>query len=174
MKSLERLVLAYLKDITRPLLDPLQFAYRANRSVDDAVNMGLHYILQHLDKPGNYARILFVDFSSAFNTIMPDRLSDKLTQLAVPTSMCQWNTSVLTDRQQLVRLGKLTSRTITISTGGTITGFKVYRGLERYTAVCSVFFTCRQRQKVQDSLSCVQKSVTSHTTPPPPVGASSQ
>ncbi len=54
MKSLERLVLAYLKDITRPLLDPLQFAYSANRSVDDAVNVGLHCILQHLDKPGNY------------------------------------------------------------------------------------------------------------------------
>ncbi len=45
MKSFEKLVLAYLKDITRPLLDPLQFAYRANRSVDDAVNMGLHYPL---------------------------------------------------------------------------------------------------------------------------------
>ncbi len=117
MKSLEGLVLAYLKDITRPLLDPLQFAYRANRSVDDAVNMGLHYILQHLNKPGNYARILFVDFSSAFNTIMPDLLSDKLTQLSVPTSICQWITSFLTDRQQLVRLGKLTSRTLTISTG---------------------------------------------------------
>ncbi len=117
MKSLERLVLAYLKDITRPLLDPLQFAYRANRSVDDAVNMGLHYILQHLDKPGNYARILFVDFSLAFNTIMPDLLSDKLTQLSVPTSICQWITSFLTDRQQLVRQGKLTSRTLTISTG---------------------------------------------------------
>ncbi len=52
MKSIERLVLAYLEDITGPLLDPLQFAYRANRSVDDAVNMGLHYILQHLDRPG--------------------------------------------------------------------------------------------------------------------------
>ncbi len=117
MKSLEILVLAYLKDITRPLLDPLQFAYRANRSVDDAVNMGLHYILQHLDKPGNYARILFVDFSSAFNTIMPDLLSNKLTQLSVPTSICQWITSFLTDRQQLVRLGKLTARTLTISTG---------------------------------------------------------
>ncbi len=115
LKSLERLVLAYLKDITRPLLDPLQFAYRANRSVDDAVNMGLHYILQHLDKPGNYARILFVDFSSAFNTIMPDLLSDKLTQLSVPTSICQWITSFLTDRQQIVSLGKLTSRTLTIS-----------------------------------------------------------
>ncbi|KAL0188176.1 hypothetical protein M9458_015275, partial [Cirrhinus mrigala] len=88
MKSFEKLVLAYLKDITRPLLDPLQFAYRANRSVDDAVNMGLHFILQHLDKSGTYVRILFVDFSSAFNTIIPNLLLQKLTQLSVPTSIC--------------------------------------------------------------------------------------
>ncbi len=117
MKSLEKLVLAYLKDITRPLLDPLQFAYRENRFVDDAVIMGLHYILQHLYKPGNYARIVFVDFSSAFNTIMPDLLSEKLTQLSVPTSICQWITSFLTDRQQQVRLSKLTSRILTVSAG---------------------------------------------------------
>ncbi|KAK3514821.1 hypothetical protein QTP70_032527, partial [Hemibagrus guttatus] len=64
MKSFERLVLAYLKNITGPLLDPLQFAYQANRSMDDAVNMGLHLILQHLDKSGTYVRLLFVDFSS--------------------------------------------------------------------------------------------------------------
>ncbi|KAK3554746.1 hypothetical protein QTP70_033440 [Hemibagrus guttatus] len=102
MKSFERLVLAYLKDITGHLLDPLQFAYRANRSVDDAVNMGVHYILQHLDKPGTYARILFVDFSSAFNTIIPGTLLNKLTQLPVPTSICQWITSFLTDRQKHV------------------------------------------------------------------------
>ncbi len=34
LKSFERLVLAYLKDTNGPLLDHLQFAYRANRSVD--------------------------------------------------------------------------------------------------------------------------------------------
>ncbi len=66
--------------------------------------MGLHYILQHLDKPGTYVRILFVDFSSAFNTIILDSLLNKLTQLSVPISICQWITSFLTDRQQLVRL----------------------------------------------------------------------
>ncbi len=65
---MEKLVLAHLKDITGPSLDPLQFAYRANRSVDDAVNMGLHYVLQHLD------------FSLAFNNIIPNLLLPKLTQ----------------------------------------------------------------------------------------------
>ncbi len=48
---------------------------------------------------------------------MPDLLSDKLTQLSVSTSICQWITSFLTDRQQPVKLGKPTSRTLTISTG---------------------------------------------------------
>ncbi len=90
MKSFEKLVLAHLKDITGPSLDPLQFAYRANRSVDDAVNMGLHYVLQHLDRPGAYVRILFVDFSSAFKTIIPNLLLPKLTQVSMPTSICQW------------------------------------------------------------------------------------
>ena len=45
MKSFERLVLSRLKSFTNPLLDPLQIAYRANRSKDDAVNMALHYSL---------------------------------------------------------------------------------------------------------------------------------
>ncbi len=92
--------MAYLKDTTGPLLDPQQFAYRANRSVNDAVNMGLYFILQHLDRPETYVRILFVDFSSAFSTIIPDTLQNKLTQFSVPTSVCQWITSFLTDRQR--------------------------------------------------------------------------
>ncbi|KAK3563807.1 hypothetical protein QTP86_034657 [Hemibagrus guttatus] len=117
MKSFERLVLSYLKDITDPLLDPLQFAYRANRSVDDAVNMALHFILQHLDSSGSYARILFVDFSSAFNTIIPALLRDKLFQLNVPDSMCSWITDFLTDRWQFVRLGTHVSDLQHISTG---------------------------------------------------------
>ncbi len=91
----------------------MQFAYRANRSEDDAVNIGLHFILQHLDRPGTYVRILFVDFSSAFISIILDTLQNKLTQL----SICQWITSFLTDRRQVVRLRKLSSSSRTISTG---------------------------------------------------------
>ncbi len=79
--------------------------------------MALHFTLQHLDRPGTYVRTLFVDFSSAFNTIIQDTLQNKLTQLSVPTSVCQWITSFLTDRQQVVWLGKLSSSTCTISTG---------------------------------------------------------
>ncbi|KAK9534426.1 hypothetical protein VZT92_006877 [Zoarces viviparus] len=117
MKSFERLVLSHLKTLTDPLLDSLQFPYRANRSVDDTVNMAHHFILQHLDSPGTYARILFVDFSSAFNTIIPSLLHDKLSQLQVPDSMCKWITDFLSDRKQHVKLGKHVSASRTISTG---------------------------------------------------------
>ncbi len=117
MKSFERLVLSHLKSITDPLLDPLQFAYRANRSVDDAVNIALHFILQHLDCSGTYVRILFVDFSSAFNTIIPALLQDKLSQLNVPDSTCRWIIDFLSDRKQHVRMGKHVSDPRTISTG---------------------------------------------------------
>ncbi|KAF7700471.1 hypothetical protein C0J45_2348, partial [Silurus meridionalis] len=58
-------------------------------------------ILQHLDKPGTYVRILFINFSSAFNTIIPTLL-----QTSVLSSTFQWISSFLTDRQQLVRLRK--------------------------------------------------------------------
>ena len=117
MKSFERLVLSHLKEITDPFLDPLQFAYRANRSVDDAVNMFLHFILRHLDSEGTYARVLFVDFSSAFNTVVPALLQDRLSQLSVPVSTCRWITDFLSDRKQHVRLGEHVSDSRTLSTG---------------------------------------------------------
>ncbi len=79
--------------------------------------MELHHVLPHLDRPRAYVMILFVDFSSAFNTIIPNLLMPKPTQLSMPSSICQWINSFLTDRQQLVRLGKYTSSTRSISTG---------------------------------------------------------
>ncbi len=58
-----------------------------------------------------------MDFSLAFNTIIPTLFQTKLSQLSVSSSICQWITSFLTDRQQLVRLGKFMSNRFTPSTG---------------------------------------------------------
>ncbi len=58
--------------------------------------MGLHYILQHLDRPGTYVRILFVDFSSAFNTIISSLLQPKLT---IRPHLCLSVDHQLPDRQ---------------------------------------------------------------------------
>lgn len=57
MKSVEWSVLLHLRTLADPLMDPLQFIYRATMPVDDAVNLSLYFILQHLDSLGSCSRI---------------------------------------------------------------------------------------------------------------------
>ena len=87
MKVLERLVLAYLKFVTNSSMDPLQFAYRENRCTDDGVALAMLFVMQHLESPNKYARILFVYYSSAFNTVIPQKLVHKLQLLSLDSSM---------------------------------------------------------------------------------------
>ncbi|WP_368732376.1 reverse transcriptase domain-containing protein, partial [Chitinophaga agrisoli] len=61
--------------------------------------------------------MLFVDYSSAFNTIIPSILTSKMEALGLGTSLCRWISDFLTDRPQVVRVGKHTSPTLTLSTG---------------------------------------------------------
>ena len=117
MKVFERLVLRSLKAATDHQLDPHQFAYRANRSIDDAVVLALHHILQHLESSGTYARVLFVDFNSAFNTIIPRKLFNKLIHMGIERSLCMWILDFLQDRPQSVKIGKQTSKEITLNVG---------------------------------------------------------
>uniref|UniRef100_A0AAY4BNL9 Reverse transcriptase domain-containing protein n=1 Tax=Denticeps clupeoides TaxID=299321 RepID=A0AAY4BNL9_9TELE len=117
MKCFERLVLGHLRDFLPPTLDPHQFAYRSNRSTEDAVSIALHSVLTHLDKQNTYARMLFVDFSSAFNTVIPSKLISKLRALDINTSLCNWIMDFLTSRPQHVRSGHIRSTTVTLNTG---------------------------------------------------------
>lgn len=54
----------------------LRFAYRNNGSSGDAIAQDLHTSLTHMDEGcGNYVKLLFSDYSSAFSTIIPHTLS---------------------------------------------------------------------------------------------------
>ncbi|KAI3358706.1 hypothetical protein L3Q82_015114 [Scortum barcoo] len=57
--------------------------------------------LTHLQLPNTYVRMLFVDFSSAFNTVIPDKLILKLHNLGLPSSLCHWIRDFLTNRPQV-------------------------------------------------------------------------
>ncbi|KAK3529347.1 hypothetical protein QTP70_029128, partial [Hemibagrus guttatus] len=98
-------------------LDRLQFAYRPNHSMDDAITTTLHLSLTHMDNKDTYVRMLYIDFSSAFNTIIPQHLIKKLSLLGLNTSLCNWILNFLTGRPQLVRIGNSFSSTSTLSTG---------------------------------------------------------
>ncbi len=72
MKVFESLLKNHICSSIPVTLDPLQFAYRQYRSTDDVISHVLHSSLTHIDsKNGNYVRLLFIDYSSAFNTIVP-------------------------------------------------------------------------------------------------------
>ncbi|KAK1803875.1 hypothetical protein P4O66_003817 [Electrophorus voltai] len=118
MKCFEKLVRDFITSSLPASTDPLQFAYRHNRSTDDAIAHLLHTTLTHLDEGrGNYVKMLFVDYSSAFNTIIPSLLTTKLGDLGLHTSLCDWISNFLTDRPQSVRVGNCASSTLTLSTG---------------------------------------------------------
>ena len=75
------IVMAHINTIIPETLDPLQFAYCPNRSTDNAISIALHTALSHLDKRNTYVRMLFIDYSSAFNTIVPSKLINNLRTL---------------------------------------------------------------------------------------------
>ena len=118
MKCFERLIKDYICAFLPRTMDPMQFAYRPNRSTDDAISQVLHTSLSHLDScRGGYVRLLFIDYSSAFNTIVPTRLTDKLIELGLNTPLCAWILDFLTARPQVVRVGSHTSNTLILNTG---------------------------------------------------------
>ncbi|XP_061107793.1 receptor-interacting serine/threonine-protein kinase 4-like [Conger conger] len=71
MKTMERLLLNILRPQVRHALDPLQIAYQVKVGVEHAIIYLLHRTHSHLDKGKDAVRIMFFDFSSAFNTIQP-------------------------------------------------------------------------------------------------------
>ena len=99
-------------------LDPLQFAirsqqiYRRHHHPDSS-----HTTLSHLEKGNTYVRMLLIDYSSAFNTIVPLKLILNLRSLGLNSSLCNWILDFLTGRPQVVRMFSLTSFVLTLSTG---------------------------------------------------------
>lgn len=103
-KVFERIVSQHIRDGLPPSLDWYQFAYRANRSTEDAVTITLHRVLSHLENRKIYVRKLFVDYSLPFNTITSDFLTTKLDHLEIPPATCSWIKDFLTNQPQPLQL----------------------------------------------------------------------
>ena len=92
-------------------LDPLQFAYRPNRSTDNAIAITLHTALSHLEKRNTYVRMLFIDYSSAFNTIVISKLIIKLEALGLNPALYNWVLDSL-----MVKVGNITFTPLILNT----------------------------------------------------------
>jgi hypothetical protein len=113
-KTMERLLKNYIVNNTP--LDKHQFAYRAKRSTQDAVLCLISTITSFIDQNStNYARCLFLDFSSAFNTI---NISNLITELQhLDSRVTNWVSSFLTGRKQRTVVNNILSTSVTTNTG---------------------------------------------------------
>ena len=117
MKCFERIMLKYLLQPVSELIDPNQFAYQQNKSVQDAVLYLAHLLFKHTDEAKSYLRVMFVDFSSAFNTIQPHLLVGKLKRLGARPALILWVMDFLQNRVQRVRVRDAVSEPIVTNTG---------------------------------------------------------
>ena len=117
-KCLERIIIDKLLPQINNSLDDNQFAYRKNKSTEDATLLLNHLITEHLDNKNTYVRSLFIDYSSAFNTIKPDIIVQKLKALKVTPALIKFILDFLSDRKQYVTINDLISDLLTINTGG--------------------------------------------------------
>ena len=111
MKCFERLAMTHINTIIPDTLDPLQFTYRPNRSQMDTTLPFPTWI-----RGNTYVRMLFIDYSSAFNTIVPSNLITKIRTLGLNT-FCNWILDFLMGRPQVVRIGNNTSAMLILNTG---------------------------------------------------------
>ena len=88
-------------------MDPLQFAYSKGKNTEDAMFLTVNRTYSHLDqsKSGNLsARLMYFDFSSAFNTIQPHLSAEKLIKFDVPQSLVRWILNYLKNRGTTLRV----------------------------------------------------------------------
>ncbi|KAI3364079.1 hypothetical protein L3Q82_010908 [Scortum barcoo] len=117
MKTLERLVLAHLRPLVSSFMDPLQFAYQPLTSgwmMPSSTSFTPPSLTWR--RPGSTVRIMFFDFSSAFNTIQPRLLGDKLQLAGVDHHLTTWILDYLTHRPQFVRVQGFESDRLLCST----------------------------------------------------------
>ena len=113
----ERVMLAYFQSTMPDTLDPLQYAYRSNRSTSDAVAAALLYSLSYLENKNSNIRMTLVDYSYAFNTVIPHKLTHKLSALSLNPTLCDWLMDFLTGRPHSVRIGHRISANIITNVG---------------------------------------------------------
>ncbi|XP_067942860.1 uncharacterized protein [Watersipora subatra] len=113
-KCLERLV----SHITSLLTDESQFAYKPNQSTEYALILPivlLYHIIdvvsEHLNKnANNFVRVLFIDYTSAFNTINPPMSMKKMvSQPGIHSNIINSLYNFLTNQTQTVKTSANTS-----------------------------------------------------------------
>ncbi|XP_071832278.1 uncharacterized protein [Apostichopus japonicus] len=103
--SMQRILLPRLTDSINQFGDKRQFAYRKGVSCVDAVLLLIHEVVSELNcKETTIAKVLFLDFSSAFNTVLPNQLITDLSGFITEPWLLHWLAQFLTGWSRHVKL----------------------------------------------------------------------
>ena len=108
-KCLEKFICDWITDITSDQVDPKQYGSIKGTSTVHALIELVHEWKYALDTLETMIRILFVDFSKAFDRVDHHTLLIKCTSLGLPNFIIKWLTSFLCQRKQRVKIGNVKS-----------------------------------------------------------------
>ena len=76
----------------------------AGTGTTDALVEMLHKWYEATDEPGTTVRVLFLDYSKAFDLINHETLINKLVAMNLPAHIVRWMAAFLLDREQTVKI----------------------------------------------------------------------
>ena len=101
---MEEFVVKWVWDIVQDRVDPDQYGSIKKSSSTHALVDLLHQCYTSTDASKQYARILLLDFSKAFDLINHNILLQKFASFGLPNILMKWIASFLTERTQQVKL----------------------------------------------------------------------
>ena len=115
-KHQEAIIGGYILTALGSKLDPRQFGGIKGLSTTHALVDMLHH-WHSMIHSGESVRILFLDYSKAFDLVDHTLLIDKFHRLGVPEILTRWLSGFLRDRRQRVKLGQDVSEWLTLKGG---------------------------------------------------------
>ena len=117
-KLLERIIASQIRQymVTNDIFDVFQSAYRPAHSCETALVRIQNDILVSLDNRKSVILVL-LDLSAAFDAVDHPLLLDQLYRIGIRGNAHRWMKSYLSERTQLVRVGKHTSRCVDLCSG---------------------------------------------------------
>ena len=109
-KVFESLVLKWVDVYVKPQIDDNQYGGMAGTCTTDAHVEMLHKWYESTDVTGTFVRVLFLDYSKAFDLINHDILLKKMVGMEVPAHLVRWMAAFLLDREQRVKVGDAVSK----------------------------------------------------------------
>ncbi|WP_432422668.1 RNA-directed DNA polymerase [Streptococcus dysgalactiae] len=117
LKLMERAILSRLQSSMNVPHDPFQFAYKSNRCTLDAVSSLVHRIAKSLNDSAKSVRCVFLDYSSAFDSVPRSLLLHKLETFGCPNSLLAWLSDYFSGRTQFTRMGLKSSKPLVNDSG---------------------------------------------------------